>query len=127
MYGYCCTHLYSIRNLLSIDAFKTLVCSLVLSRLDYCISLLVGLPQYLIKRPQGVQNAAARSILRAHLSTFHHSSRTFTGCLSIEESCTRLLNYVILHYPALALNICLTLLMFIPLLGHCALPPIPVS
>ena len=52
------------RNLLSIDAVKTLVCSLVLSRLDYCNSLLVGLPQYLIKRLQGVQNVAARSILR---------------------------------------------------------------
>ena len=54
----------SIRNLLSVDAVKTLVCSLVLSCLDYCNSLLVGLPQYLIKRLQGVQNAAARSILR---------------------------------------------------------------
>ena len=41
-------HPTSIRNLLSVDAVKTLVCSLVLSRLDYCNSLLVGLPQYLI-------------------------------------------------------------------------------
>ena len=39
------------------------------------------------------------------LSTSHHSSRTFTGCLSIGESCTRLLHYVILHYLALALNL----------------------
>ena len=54
----------SIPNLLSVDAVKTLVCSLVLSHLGYCISLLVGLAQYLIKRLQGVQNAAARSILR---------------------------------------------------------------
>ena len=54
----------SIRNILSIDAVKTLVCSLVLSRLDYCNFLLVGLPQYLMKRLQGVQNAEARSILR---------------------------------------------------------------
>ena len=53
-----------IWNLLSVDAVKTLVCSLVLSHLDYCNSLLVGLPQYLIKRLQGVQTAAARSILR---------------------------------------------------------------
>ena len=55
----------SIRNFLSVDDVKTLVCSLVLSRLDYCSnSLLVGLPQYLIKRLQGVQNAAVRSILK---------------------------------------------------------------
>ena len=42
----------SIQNLLSVDAVKTLVCSHALSRLDYCNSLLVGLPQYLIKRLQ---------------------------------------------------------------------------
>ena len=54
----------SIRNLLSIDAVKTLVCSPVLSRIDYCNSLLVGLSQYRIKRLQGVQNAAASSILK---------------------------------------------------------------
>ena len=82
-----------IQNLLSVDAVKTLVCSLVLSRLDYCNSLLVGLSQYLIKRLQGVQNAAARSILKhPDLSTSHHSSRTFTGCLSIRGSCTRSLH-----------------------------------
>ena len=33
----------SIRNLLSVDVVKTLVCSLVLSRIDYCYSLLVFL------------------------------------------------------------------------------------
>ena len=43
-------HINSIRNLLFINAVKTLFCSLVLSRLDYCNSLLVGLHQYLIKR-----------------------------------------------------------------------------
>ena len=61
------------------------------------------------------------------LSTSHHSSRTFTDCLSIGESCTRLLRYVILHYLALALNTCLTLLMFTPLLDPCVLPQIFVS
>ena len=54
----------TIPNLLSIDAVKTLVCSFVLSRIDYCNSLFVGLPQYLINKLQGVQNATARSILQ---------------------------------------------------------------
>ena len=54
----------SIRNVLSIDAVKSLVCLLVLSRSDNCNSLLVGLPQYLMKRLQGLQKAAARSILK---------------------------------------------------------------
>ena len=66
------------------------------------------------------------------LSTSHHSSRTFTsrtftGYLSIREPYTRLLHYVILHYLALALNTCLTLLMFTSLLDPCALPQILIS
>ena len=36
----------------------------MLSRIDYCNFLRVGLPQYLIKRLQGVQNAAAKSLYR---------------------------------------------------------------
>ena len=61
------------------------------------------------------------------LSTSHHSSRTFTGCLSIGEPYTMLLHYVILHYLALVLNTYRTLLMFTPLLNPCTLPQILVS
>ena len=53
------------------------------------------------------------------LSTSHQSSRTFTSCLSIGKPCTKLLYYVIHHCLALALNTCLTLLMFTPLLDPC--------
>ena len=67
-------HINSIQNILSIDAVKTLVSSVVLSHIDYCNFLLVGLPQYVIKRLQGVQNAAARSMLGTsiyeHISPF---------------------------------------------------------
>ena len=55
----------SIRNFLSVDATKTLVCSLMLAQLDYCNSLLSGPPQYLIQLFQKVQNTAARITLRA--------------------------------------------------------------
>ena len=55
----------SIRNFLSVDATKTLTCSLVLWKLDYCNSLLSGSPQYLIQLFQKVQNTASRITLRA--------------------------------------------------------------
>ena len=95
----------SIRNLLSIDVVKTLVCSLVLSITDYCNSLLVDLPRYLIKRLQGVQNAATRSILRTPRS--EHISpllQNFHWLPVNRRSYTRLLHYVILYYLALTLN-----------------------
>ena len=40
----------SIRHVLTVDATKTLVTSLVLSRLDYCNFLLSGIPQHLIDK-----------------------------------------------------------------------------
>ena len=69
----------SIRHLLSTDATKTLVSAFVLSRLDYCNSLLFGCPQYLLHKLQKVQNNAARLVLRVsktdhifpHLASLH--------------------------------------------------------
>ena len=55
----------SIRHYLSTNTTKTLVISLVLSRLDYCNSLLSGCPQSLIKLLQQVQNSAAKLIFKA--------------------------------------------------------------
>ena len=54
----------SVGKYLTIDATKTIVCSLVLSRLDYCNSILSGSSKCLIKNLQKVQNAAARITLR---------------------------------------------------------------
>ena len=54
-----------IREMLTEDTAKTLVHSLVMSRLDYANSLLSGLPESLLDRLQKVQNAAARVIVRA--------------------------------------------------------------
>ena len=69
----------SIRHLLSTDATKTLVSAFVLSRLDYCNSLLFGCPQYLLNKLQKVQNNAARLVPRVsktdhifpHLASLH--------------------------------------------------------
>ena len=63
--------------MLTTDVTKTLVCSLVLSRLDYCNSLLSGCPLYLLDKIQKVQNNAARLVVKArgreHISPILHS------------------------------------------------------
>ena len=51
-----------IRRCLSVTATQLLVQVLVLSRLDYCNALYVGLPQQRLGRLQRIQNAAARFI-----------------------------------------------------------------
>ena len=69
----------SIRHLLSTQATITLISAFVLSRLDYCNSLLFGCPQSLISQLQRVQNNAARLILKLpksdhishHLASLH--------------------------------------------------------
>ena len=58
-------HISSIRRYLTEDAAKQLVTSCVLSRLDYCNSLLMGTPNSVIQPMQKVQNTASRLILRA--------------------------------------------------------------
>ena len=55
----------SIRRFLSEDATKTLMCSYVLSRLDYCNSLFAGAPLNLTQELQRVQNVAARITVKA--------------------------------------------------------------
>ena len=55
----------TIHHYLTDYAAKTLVVSLVLSRIDYCNSLLAGLPQSLVGKLQRVQNSAARLVVRA--------------------------------------------------------------
>ena len=52
-----------LRRHLTVDATKKLVSSFVLSRLDYCSSLLAGLPENRLDRLQRVQNNAARLVL----------------------------------------------------------------
>ena len=51
-----------IRRCLTVTGTQQLVQALVLSRLDYCNSLLAGLPSSQVARLQRVQNAGARVI-----------------------------------------------------------------
>ena len=52
-----------IRKYLTHDSLVRLVNALVLSHLDYCNALLIGLPDSTIRPLQNVQNSAARVIL----------------------------------------------------------------
>jgi len=64
--------LCQIRNYVSREIMIQLVMSLVICRMDYCNSVLVGLPASILAPLQRVQNAAARLILglsrRSHIT-----------------------------------------------------------
>ena len=53
-----------IRSFLTVDAANTLAVAFILSRLDYCNSLLAGLPVHKLAKLQRIQNSAARLVLR---------------------------------------------------------------
>ena len=69
--SYVCKSVYyhlrnigKIRNMLSDDACAQLIHSLVTTRLDYCNSLLYGLPDTSLRRLQRIQNIAARILCK---------------------------------------------------------------
>ena len=53
-----------ISHLLDIETTKTLVQALVLSHLDYCNSMLLGIPNYNINKLQCIQNMSVRIVLQ---------------------------------------------------------------
>ena len=55
-------NLYMIRNLINSDNLLFLVHSLIVSKIDYCNSLLVGLPKVTLKKVQSILNRANRLI-----------------------------------------------------------------
>ena len=67
-------NIVSIRSILSNDACAPLIHSLVTVRLDYCNSILYGLPDSSLYRLQKIQNTAARILAR--LPRFSHISAT---------------------------------------------------
>ena len=54
----------NIKKSIDIETPKTLVSSFILSRLDYCNSLLAGISKDKLNRLRRVQNSAARLILK---------------------------------------------------------------
>ena len=55
----------NIHHYLAGDATETFLCAFVLSKLDYCNSLLSGSPKHLLDKLQKVQNSAARLVFKA--------------------------------------------------------------
>jgi len=63
----CNYHIWAlrhIRHLLTLDVAKTLACSIVGARLDYCNSILYGAPMSTVSKLQRVQNSLARVVLQ---------------------------------------------------------------
>ena len=66
--NYAITSIGRIRKYLPSNGLKMLVNSLVISRLDYCNSLLYDIPKYQRDKLQRIQNTAARMITGARSS-----------------------------------------------------------
>ena len=66
VHSLCKSAFYHLRNLATIRRFlshnycEILIRAFITSRIDYCNSLLSGLPQHLLQKLQHVQNAAVR-------------------------------------------------------------------
>lgn len=89
-----------IRKFLTMDATRTLVNSLVTSKLDYCNSLLVGISSSNLNKLQRAQNTAARIILRT--SRYDHITPVLEE-LHWLPICQRI-KYKVLVYTYKALN-----------------------
>lgn len=77
----CKSSFYFIRNIARIRRFLTdsatesVVHAFITSKLDYCNSLYYGLPKYLVKRLQYIQNCAARLVVKSR--KFDHITPAF--------------------------------------------------
>ena len=104
----------SIHHLLSTGATKTLVSAFVLSRLDYCNSLLFGCPQYLLYKLQKFQNNTARLVLRVskmdhispHLASLHWLPIDSRIQYKLSSLCYNCLNLTAPDYLTELLRIC---------------------
>ena len=73
-------HLYNIKRIsryLSYDDRKSIVQAVIMSRIDYCNSLLVGVPSTQLSKLQRLQNAAARLVSK--VAKYDHITPTLVN------------------------------------------------
>ena len=73
-------HLYNIKRIsryLSYDDRKSIVQAVIMSRIDYCNSLLVGVPSTHLSKLQRLQNAAARLV--SNVAKYDHITPTLVN------------------------------------------------
>ena len=83
-------HIYAIkqvRKFLPLSTANALFISLVLSRLDYCNSLLCGQPNYLLCKLQALQNYAAKTVLQADYFNFSRDCLDRLHWLPVSQRC----------------------------------------
>jgi hypothetical protein len=85
-----------IRKYLTVESTRTLINSLVTSKINYCNSLLYGSPKYVLNKLQNVQNTAARVITRTpqncHITQVLKELHKFPVYIRVEY---KLLTYVL--------------------------------
>ena len=85
----------NIRGKLDFDTAKAVVQALILSKLDYCNSLLAGTPECHLSWPQHVQNIACRVV--CNLRKYDHVSASMYSLhwLKVRESITYKIAYLV--------------------------------
>jgi hypothetical protein len=90
--------LRQIRRHISRDVIKQLVCSLVLSRMDYRNSILTGLPASTLAPLQRLQNAAARLVMclraRDHVTSALSDLHWLPVCFRIKYKVALIMFYI---------------------------------
>ena len=89
----------SIRHYLTESRSKTLITSIVLSRLDYCNSVYIGLPQKSLHRLQLTHNSAARTVQRIH--RYHHITPVLQQLNWLTINCRCQFKILVLTFKAL--------------------------
>ena len=83
-------HIYAIkqvRKFLPLSTANALFISLVLSRLDYCNSLICGQPNYLLCKLQALQNHAAKTVLQADYFSSSNDCLDRLHWLPVSQKC----------------------------------------